>query len=30
MARGTIAYTVVNNRTVLVDPRTHRIFEIVE
>jgi Protein of unknown function (DUF1236) len=23
-------YTVVNNRTVLVDPRTHRIVEIVE
>ncbi len=23
-------YTVVNGRTVLVDPRTHRIVEIVE
>jgi Protein of unknown function (DUF1236) len=23
-------YTVVNNRTVLVDPRTHRIVEVVE
>ena len=23
-------YTVINNRTVLVDPRTHRIVEVVE
>ena len=23
-------YTVVNNRTVLVDPRTHRIVQIIE
>jgi hypothetical protein len=23
-------YTVVNDRTVLVDPRTHRIVEVVE
>ena len=23
-------YTVVNNRTVLVDPRTHRVIQIVE
>jgi hypothetical protein len=23
-------YTVVNNRTVLVDPRTHRVVEIVD
>ena len=23
-------YTVVNNRTVLVDPRTHRIVEVIE
>lgn len=23
-------YTVVNNRTVLVDPRTHRIIEVIE
>jgi hypothetical protein len=23
-------YTVVNNRTVLVDPRTHRVVQIIE
>lgn len=23
-------YTVVNNRTVLVDPRTHRIVQVIE
>ena len=23
-------YTIVNDRTVLVDPRTHRIIEIIE
>jgi Protein of unknown function (DUF1236) len=23
-------YTVVNHRTVLVDPRTHRVIQIVE
>ena len=27
---GNYRYTVVNDRTVLVDPRTHRIVEVVE
>lgn len=28
--KTTYRYTVVNNRTVLVDPRTHRVIQVIE